>query len=184
LEEILSGRSMSLEAKLYYLAIAVTASIPDICACLELDREDDPVWAERKTYQAWCAKHLDYRFKNLTGGDLYNMRGGVVHRAQFDHQKARFERVIFIGPEVRMHDALLSINPGITIGGKTAQELRIAGDVLVLGVVPFCEAVIAAARDWYASMASDPHVANNLPLLVRYRPEGVPPIFINIPVVA
>src|SRR6266446_2915631 len=50
---ILHEIEKALGAKLYYLAIAVALSIPDICACLEFDPED-PQWANRDTYASWC----------------------------------------------------------------------------------------------------------------------------------
>jgi hypothetical protein len=187
LQSVFDEIQKALAAKLYFSAIAVTVSIPDICSCLELDREDADAWANRKSYEAWCAKNLDHRFTHFTGHDLYNIRGGVLHRAQFDHQKSRFERVIFVGPEspIKMHDTLLKMNPGITIGGKTAQELRIAGDVLTFDVVRFCETVITAAREWIAPLVDDERVKSNLPYLVRYRPNGLPPLFVgHIPVIA
>ncbi len=40
LEAIFREIEKALEAKLYYLAMAVSLSIPDICACLERDQDD------------------------------------------------------------------------------------------------------------------------------------------------
>jgi len=44
LTAILHEIERALEAKLYYVAIAVALSVPDICACLECD-PDRPIWA-------------------------------------------------------------------------------------------------------------------------------------------
>jgi hypothetical protein len=38
---ILNEIETALSAKLYYVAIAVALSIPDICACLEIDQEKE-----------------------------------------------------------------------------------------------------------------------------------------------
>jgi hypothetical protein len=95
LRAILHEIEKALDAKLYYLAIAVALSIPDICACLEFDPED-PQWANRDTYASWCDANIRDQFKNLTGDDLYNLRGGVLHKGRFEHPQSRFNRVLFI----------------------------------------------------------------------------------------
>jgi hypothetical protein len=113
LSSILREIEKGLEAKLYYLAIAVALSVPDICACLECD-PDKPIWATQDKYVGWCDANL--KFKNLTGVDFFRIRGGVLHQGHFDHPKSKFDRVMFIGPESRFkaHDAIISVNPGAT----------------------------------------------------------------------
>jgi hypothetical protein len=36
-----------------------------------------------------------------------------------------------------------------------------------------------AVREWSVAKASDPNVQHNLPLLIRYRPEGLPPYLLD-----
>jgi hypothetical protein len=48
----------------------------------------------------------------------------------------------------------------------------------------FCQAIMNAARAWAISKASDPFVQRNMPNLVRYRPEGLPPFTVGVPTVA
>ena len=67
LDAILQEVERALKAELYYLAVAVALSIPDICACLEFD-PDKPGWANDKTYAPWCDANLN--FKNLAGIDF------------------------------------------------------------------------------------------------------------------
>ena len=88
----------ALELKLYYMAIAVSLYLPDICACLEFDPVK-PAWANWETYSKWADKNIGLAFKNLRGIDLYYLRCGVVHFGNFEHKKSVFDRVIFIGPE-------------------------------------------------------------------------------------
>jgi hypothetical protein len=185
LTAILREIEKALEAKLYYLAIAVALSVPDICACLECD-PDKPIWATQDKYVGWCAKNLDSHFKNLAGVDLFRIRGGVLHQGHFDHPKARFDRVMFIGPESRIkaHDIVVTVEPGVAFGGISAEELRLSGQILQLDVARFCQSIIDAARTWVISKAKDPHVQRNLPNLVRYRPEGLPPFSVGVPTIA
>lgn len=185
LEAILHEIEKALDAKLYYLAIAVALSVPDICACLEFD-PDQPAWAERRTYTAWCDTHLCSRFNNLTGDDLCNLRGGVLHKGRFEHQKARFNRVMFIGPELQIkvvRDIIITVAPDVKFGGVPVADMRLAGKILEVDLIYFCQSIMQAARNWAIANANTPNVQRNLPNLVRYRPEGFPPFSIGVPTV-
>jgi hypothetical protein len=183
LTAILREIERALEAKLYYLAIAVALSIPDICGCLECD-PDKPIWATQEKYVAWCDKNLS--FQNLTGVDLFRIRGGVLHQGHFDHPKSKFDRVMFIGPEssIKAHDIVITVKPGVAFSGVSAEVLRVSGDLLQLDVVMFCKSILDAARAWAISKANDQNVQRNLPNLVRYRPEGLPPFSVGVPTIA
>jgi hypothetical protein len=74
--------------------------------------------------------------------------------------------------------------PGVSFGGISAEELRLVGKVLQVDLVYFCRAIMDAACAWAISKADDPHVQRNLPNLVRYRPEGLPPFSVGVPTIA
>lgn len=179
LDAVLREIEKAIDAKLYYLAIAIALSVPDICSCLEFDPEN-PLWQDRKTYAAWCDKNIAGRLPRLTGDDLYNLRGGVLHKGHFGHDKSRFNRVIFVGPEsrIKMHGTLIN---GEMRLGPNAELWK--GPILNLGVAEFCAAIIAAAREWVVGKKDDPFVQRNLPNLVRYRPNGLPPFSVGVPTV-
>ena len=137
LDGVLQEIEKALAAKLYYLAIAVALSVPDICACLEFD-PDNPSRANRKTYADWCNNNIR-GMPRLTGDDLYNLRGGALHKGHFGHEKSQFNRVIFIGPEsaIKMHGTLIS---GEMRLGPHAEIWK--GPILCLGVAEFCETIV------------------------------------------
>lgn len=71
---------------------------------------------------------------------------------------------------------------GPTFIGCTSE---VPGDkVLQFDLPHFCEEMIQSARQWHADMSEDPIVAANLPDLMRVRPEGIPPHFVGMPVIA
>jgi hypothetical protein len=185
LEAILYEIEVALELKLYYLAIAVSLSVPDICACLEFD-PDKPSWADIKTYSAWWDTNIGAKFQNIEGKDAYYIRGGTLHRGNFEHKKSRFNRIMFIGPEsaFKIHDQVVSIDEGASFGGKSASELRLAGKVLAFDVQKFCEIIMNSARQWATAKSNDPFVRRNMPNLVRYRPDGLPPFSVGVPTIA
>ena len=176
----------AIEAKLYYLGITVALSIPDICASLEFD-PDNPAHANSATYAAWCDANMQGMFNNLAGIDLFYLRCGVLHFGHFGHSKSKFNRVIFIGPESQIQvrrDIIATVMSGVSFGGVSAEELRLSGNVLQVDLLYFCKAIVDAASAWSISKANDTHVQRNLPNLVRYRPNGLPPWSIGVPTVA
>jgi hypothetical protein len=185
LTSILDEIDKALNAKLYYLAIAVALSVPDICASLEFD-PDNPARAGQKTFAAWCEASIRPAFVNLTGDDLYYLRCGVLHFGHFGHSKSRFNRIMFIGPEsqVKAHDIVVTVLPEVEFGGVSAEELRLSGKILQLDVVQFCQTIMQSARNWALEKSADPFVQRNLKNLVRYRPNGLPPFSVGIPTVA
>ena len=126
------------------------------------------------------------RFKNLTGVDLYRLRCGVLHFGHFQHPKSVFDRIMFIGPEsnIKAHDVIATVNAGVSFGGISAASMNLEGRILQLGVLEFCRAIMDAASTWAIAKSSDPFVSRNLPRLVRYRPDGLPPFSVGVPTVA
>jgi hypothetical protein len=180
---ILREIERALDAKLYYLAITVSLAVPDICACLEFDPSSRKT-SNIKTYVSWCESNI--RFKHLSGTDLYYLRCGVVHAGTFAHHKVPFDRVIFLTPEspFKMHDEFFTVAPGTELGGKSAESLRLSGRLLHMDVLKFCTAIIESARAWSVSKSNDPYVQQNLPNLIRYRPDGFPPLSVGVPTIA
>lgn len=171
----------ALSSRLYYLAIAASLSLPDICACLEIDQ--DGVGAHAAVgvrYSRWCDTNL--YFEHMGGMDLYYIRCGVAHSGHVYKNKSIFDRVMFTVPGTQLgapRGAILNFEDGTIIGG-----LPIRGKMLLADVEWFCRTIIHAAKAWIISKASDATVQKNLPLLVRYRPEGFPPFIVGCAIVA
>jgi hypothetical protein len=55
---------------------------------------------------------------------------------------------------------------------------------LQLDLMMFCNQMIEAAQRWYDERHHDEVVAANLANLVRFRPEGIFPHFVGVPVIA
>jgi hypothetical protein len=171
LDVIASEIERAIDAGLYYVAIAVSLSLPDICSVLT----DEPgkVWSTEKKYVGWCKDNLEERFYNLTGEDIYRLRGGVLHQGSvFGHPKSRFNAVLFTVPnknEMVYHENTFEHD------GKRAVNL----DVRI-----FCHTIIGAAREWYEANKNHAHVKINIENLVRFRPEGLAPYMVGMPLIA
>jgi hypothetical protein len=93
---------------------------------------------------------------------------------------------MFIGPESQIKvqgDVIMTVAPGIELGGTRVEDLRLAGKILSVDLVFFCRAIMDAAREWATANAGTSNVQRNLPNLVRYRPEGFPPFSVGVPTV-
>ena len=162
----------AISAKLYYLALAVSVSLPDICATLEGHAPTS--W---KTYKQWFRDNASGSFANFGADECYELRCGVVHNARFMGGKAkqsRFDKLIFMpaGSPVQIHDAVMS---GVAGSAET---------VLIMDASKFCEAMIAAARAWEVKSLEVDAVQRNMNDVVRLRPLGIDPWASGLPVIA
>src|SRR4029077_3839387 len=94
METILQEIEKAIDAKLYYLAIVLAVTLPDICAALE--SADGRTRPER--YKAWYRANLASKFSFLTEDDCYSLRCGVVHQGQFGFVNSQYDRVAFLMP--------------------------------------------------------------------------------------
>ncbi|RWQ16106.1 hypothetical protein [Mesorhizobium sp.] len=169
LERVLQDIKGAITAKLYYPALLVTLTVPEICAALALDRG---AFVREKNYVAFVDQYTTPPELGLSGMDCFRLRGGVVHRADFrGHPHFGATHVIFTTPESErtLHGF------SILAGEKTAAmfDLRL-----------FCGAMDLAARRWAEDHKNDPKVAENLKNLISSRPSGVPPFTEGFMVVA
>ena len=159
LEIIFEDIERAIRAELFYVAVAVTLSLPDICAGL-ISPQTDP-FTNGKKYKAWCDENLAKRFTQLTSDDIYRLRCGVLHQGKFGHPQARFDRAMFVLPD---RDRLMATGFMRNVG--------VEGTLLAIDLVDFCRQIIEAARFWYEKVKDHPNVVMNVPYLVRNRPEG------------
>jgi hypothetical protein len=164
MEAILTEIDRALDAGLYYLAIALSLTLPDICGALE----SPDGGATRERFTAWYDTYLAQTYQSLTAADCYSLRCGVIHQGRFGDQKGQYSRVIFTVP-----------NPQ-----KNVFHGNILNDAYNLDAVRFCHDLIDAVRTWYVAKKNDPNVAANIPKLVTYRPLGLTPYMVGMPLIA
>jgi hypothetical protein len=164
LEEI----EKALEHSLYYLAIVMALTLPDVCSALENPKG----LTNGGMYRRWCKKHLKSRFPHMSPNSLQDLRNGVIHSGQTGIANQQYGRVIFTVPHPSGNRIL---NSSIDMGSS---------GVLQLDATDFCQGMVEAVRDWYEQVKADVNVKANLPNLVRLRPSGFPPHIVGFPVIA
>jgi hypothetical protein len=164
METILREIDRALNLELYYVAVVMALTLPDICAALESPDGE----TSGPQYQDWFNANLACTYPRMTALDCYKLRCGVLHQGRCGHPQMQFSRVIFTLPD----PARNQIHNNITRGP------------LNLDAVLFCQEVMAAVRQWFVAKANDPNVLANLPRLVQLHPRALPPHVIGVAVIA
>jgi hypothetical protein len=164
METILQEIDRALNTGLYYLAIAMALTVPDICAALESPNGE----TSGPKYKAWYNANLANQYPNITDADCWSLRCGVLHQGRCGHPQMQYGRILFTLPNSQ----------------NNVFHNNIINDALNLDAVLFCRDVVASARHWFKGKQNDPIVQSNLPNLVQLRPQGLPPYMVGMPLIA
>jgi hypothetical protein len=164
MEVITKELRRALDVHLYYLAVVLTLTLPDICGALE--SVDGGATSTR--YKKWCDTWLVSAYPKLNGQDFYSLRCGVLHQGRLGHPKTRYGRVLFTVPNAQ---------------GNVFHN-NVQKDALNLDAITFCTDVIKAVTRWYEVKQSDAHVVANWPRLLQYREHGLAPYMVGVPLIA
>jgi hypothetical protein len=169
LGRVLDDIERAIAAKLYYPALLVALTIPEICMALNLDRN---TFVKEKHYAEFVDKYAAPHGLGITGTDCYRLRGGMVHRGNFaGHPKVNWTNVVFTVPESAVQVHALSLQAGEKIAPAFSLQ-------------QFCAAMIAAAQKWYEDHQNDTNVVENMNDLIRWCPNGLAPFVKGTPIVA
>ena len=174
LEQIYAEIDQAISAGLYYIAIVVTTSLPDVCSALEGN-----VPTSWKTYKTWFRENVGDNLSPFGEHECYELRCGVMHQARFmgaaKDKWSDYDALFFTLPN----------KAGFVIDRGTMQD--IGGDsrrVLAMELVGFCRVMINSARQWENRKKSDADVQIRMNNVARIRPEGLTPYIIGLPVFA
>jgi len=162
MENILREIERTMEANLWYAAIALCLTIPDICCTLEAQpnaRQD----GQRARYQSWCRRNLPPHL-GLSGDECWALRCGVVHEGRGTNRAMRHDHraiAFTLPPQGTIHNVIVDVP---------------TGPILSLSAELFCRGVIYAARNWLSANASNSLVRSNLNRLLQPRPNAFMPL--------
>jgi hypothetical protein len=169
LASILDDISRAFANSLYYPALVVALTVPEICVTLCWDRNQ---MVKRKHYAEFIDKYTVPSELGLEGESCYSLRGGVIHRGNaVGHTQFPASHVIFSVPETRASIHALSIE---MLNGNKAAMFELES---------FCAAIIKGAHKWYSDHKDHPMVIKNMPNLLSWRPLGMPPFVGGVPVI-
>ncbi len=164
-------------AGLYYAAITIALTLPDICSKAMFEPNDENYWkGVQARYEGWCKKYLATRLPSLTPRDVWALRGGILHQGQaFGHPKSRFERIVFILPDKGNNQFIFG---SMKIGNEDVKP------VSAISTITFCNAFLEAAKEFVVTTQANEIVQKNLEGLIRFRPEGYERYIVGLPVIA
>jgi len=156
----------AMSSRMWYAAVTMALTIPDICAALETPSESVKI-----RYKRWYNAYFSGRFPYMTDDDCFSLRNGVVHEGTFG-TNGQYRRIILLLP-----------NEDPTRGSVSGAGILL-GDAMVVDARMFCEQMLDAMCVWYASSRTNPVVQGNLPRLVQLRPNGLAPYISGMAVIA
>jgi hypothetical protein len=166
---VLNDISRAIEAKLYYPALLVALTIPEICSALTMDKKE---FVKQQHYVTFVEKYVSLDDIGMSAIDCYRLRGGLVHRANLvGHPQVNWTNVVFSVPET----SIAHHNIGIIDGSRV---------VLALSLEIFCNAMVVAANKWYVDNRDDVKMQSRMNDLIRWCPNGLLPFSGDSPVVA
>jgi hypothetical protein len=162
MDTILQEIEKALNAKLYYLAVAMALTLPDICAALASPDGE----SSGPKYKDWYNANLAKQYSNITDVDCWKLRCGVLHQGRCGHPQMQYDRIIF------------------TMPGHGIVHNNIMSKALNLDASVFCKDVIATVRAWLKINQNDSVIRANVQNLVKFRQNGLPPYIVGMPVIA
>jgi len=153
------------DAGLYFAALTVALTLPDICgACASQNGQ-----ASGSKYRAWLEQNAD-TFGPRDAQTLYEFRCSLLHQGSAQHRSGT--RFAFIEPA-----------PGAPQLHNMSTD--VAGEIVTWISVPrFVEEMATGVTRWLDAHGHTTLVQRNLERFVRRRPEGLPPHVRGAPVVS
>jgi hypothetical protein len=152
----------ALHANMFTLALQGSLTLIDICGALD----SETGWAKPDKFKAWYTQHLSAGFEYLSADAAYELRCGIIHQGR-SRSKDETTVVFFTLP-----NPVITINQGWHDGA------------LSFDLVHFCETILGSVEAWWQSNQDVEPVKSNADGVVRIRPEGLPPKYIGLPVLA
>ncbi len=170
MQELLRQIEAALNANLFYLALFVSLSLPDICA--GIDSPDGTTSGAK--YGAWFDTYVAPKYQRrgnqiLSGEDCYRFRCSLLHQGSSQHRKSSYSRVLFVEPS--LNDVVMHCNV-------------FDGTVLNLDVRIFCTDLIKSVEEWLNQVENTQQYQTNYDKFMRRYPQGLPPYIVGVPVIS
>ncbi len=162
--DLLNQIQQALNQNLYYVALMMCLTIPDICGAIDSPNGIASGAAYARWYNQYAASHCPY----LDGPTCYQFRCSMLHQGSTTNPNSRYSRIVFV-------------EPGST---NSVLHCNVMNRALNLDVGVFCSAIITGAQNWLSSASNNPLFQTNYNNFVRRYPNGLPPYIIGVPVIS
>ena len=159
MEPVLLEIERAMAAGLWYAAVALSLTLPDICASLEARPEARPD-GQKARYKSWFNKNLAGKI-GLSADECWALRSGVVHQGRYSNKSLRsYHRVAFTFENYGVHC--------ITVETNNERILSLHAPI-------FCADIISSVRAWCVLNSANQTIQRNLAHVVQIRPNGFSP---------
>lgn len=162
----------ALESELLYPALALSLSLPDICASLHLPT-DRPT--RRSHYVRWCRRYLTVVVKNRSrrvaefrATHVYALRCAFLHNGTTELQE-RHNRTRGTVGAIQLVWTRPIPNGYMIIGMYTDETRKARKAHIQMNVEMLCGALTRGARTWATDTVGNRNVKRNLPRLLGVR---------------
>lgn len=172
IDSLIEEIEAAIDHGLFFSAVAVALTLPDVCSALELNQTDPNSVSNNvgQRYCKWFDTYLSSHFSILTAQDCYRLRCGILHQAKFGHHRTQYDRIIFTLPDSNnniVHEFI----------SKRSES------ILSLDSICFCRIMIRSVRRWVDTTRYNENVISNSDRLFRYRPNGLHPHIVGLPLI-
>lgn len=141
---LVSELKQAVENNLWFVAINIALTIPDICSALESENGQ----TVSKKYIKWVDTYLVHKYNNfITGEDIWKLRCASLHQGKFNHDNPRFSKILFQIP----------FN-----GNSGGMHNNILGGTLQLNAMIFVNDIINSYEKWLITNKENNFISTNL----------------------
>ena len=142
-----------LSQRLFFVAIDISLTIPDICSALE--SEDGTT--DRHKYKKWVETYFPREYNGfIDASDIYKLRCASLHQGKFNHDNPKYSNIFF------------------QVSDDSEFHCQIIGDSLILNTKIFVHDMIESRKKWLETNKSNPTIQENYQKSFRYYPNGLP----------
>lgn len=173
MDELVRQIRIALNNQLYYLALYITLTLPDISGALN---SDDGI-ATKERYIDWFDNYVTPQNADPTGNSLltgevaYQLRCSLLHQGKMELTNQEYSRIIFSTPEGMMRSHCIE------------QQYNNGEIVLQLDVVEFCNQVLSGLDQFLKEYGDSEQFQENYKSFIAYYPNGISPYAIGIPLI-
>ena len=164
MRDLIDQIRFALNQNLYYPALFVSLSLPDICGAIDSANGE----ADKQKYIDWFNRYVGHRYQGvLSSEDCYYFRCSLLHQGSSQHRRSNYSRILFVEPQAT----------------SNVFHRNILNDALNIDVRIFCEDILSGVENWLKLVEGTTNYQQNYDRFIRRYPNGLSPYIVGMPVI-
>lgn len=178
MEALLDEIRATFDCGIWFPTISTVLLLPDACGAIEYwGQQVRPRDRYAQWYDTWVKPHFSVDRPRFDGSVVYVVRNAMIHETTgFTRGQHGFDRIIFTTPGGIFHGSFNMSAPS----GPSGEV------VLQISLIEMMLAMECGVRNWLIGVRAAPDKRRELALekLIQYRPNGLPPHFVGMPLIS